>query len=61
MSEGITSFIDDIKLAHPGIFVHSVKIPLKGSLNDERNAGFVRLGSLAGRRYTDDWKVGKRR
>jgi hypothetical protein len=61
MSEGITSFIEDIKLAHPGIFVYSVKIPLKGSLNDERNAGFVRLDSLAGGWYTDDCKVGERR
>jgi len=40
-AEGIEGFIEDIKHAHPGIFVHSVQIPEGGSLDDERKAGFV--------------------
>ncbi|KAK4686219.1 palmitoyl-protein thioesterase, partial [Tremellales sp. Uapishka_1] len=40
LSEGISSFIEDIKSVHPGIFVYSVKVPLEGSLDDEKKAGF---------------------
>ncbi|WRT66084.1 uncharacterized protein IL334_003037 [Kwoniella shivajii] len=40
LSSGISSFIEDIKSIHPGIFVHSIQIPLDGSLDDERRAGF---------------------
>lgn len=40
-AEGIEGFIEDIKEAHPGIYVHSVQIPEGGSLDDERKAGFV--------------------
>nr|XP_019045996.1 palmitoyl-protein thioesterase [Kwoniella bestiolae CBS 10118]OCF24926.1 palmitoyl-protein thioesterase [Kwoniella bestiolae CBS 10118] len=40
LSSGISSFIEDIKSIHPGIFVHSVQIPEGGSLDDERRAGF---------------------
>ncbi|WWC89617.1 uncharacterized protein L201_004542 [Kwoniella dendrophila CBS 6074] len=40
LSSGITSFIENIKQVHPGIFVHSVQIPLNGTLDDERRAGF---------------------
>ncbi|WWC61567.1 uncharacterized protein I303_104151 [Kwoniella dejecticola CBS 10117] len=40
LSEGISSFIENIKTVHPGIFVHSVQIPQGGSLDDERRAGF---------------------
>ncbi|WVQ99134.1 hypothetical protein IAU59_006266 [Kwoniella sp. CBS 9459] len=40
LSEGISGFIDDIKDIYPGIFVHSVQVPINGSLDDERKAGF---------------------
>ncbi|WWC70493.1 uncharacterized protein I206_104444 [Kwoniella pini CBS 10737] len=40
LSSGILSFIEDIKSVHEGIFVHSIQIPLDGSLDDERRAGF---------------------
>ncbi|ORY32620.1 palmitoyl-protein thioesterase [Naematelia encephala] len=40
LSEGISSFIEDIKTAHPGIFIYSVQIPLNGTLDEERKAGF---------------------
>ncbi|WVF71769.1 hypothetical protein IAT40_006577 [Kwoniella sp. CBS 6097] len=40
LSDGISGFIDDIKDIHPGIFVHSVQVPINGSLDDERRAGF---------------------
>ena len=43
LSDGITEFIDDIKEKYPGIFVYSVQIPLDGSADDERKAGFVRI------------------
>ncbi|KAK1922121.1 putative palmitoyl-protein thioesterase [Papiliotrema laurentii] len=40
LSEGISGFIADIQDLYPGIFVHSVQIPLNGSPDDERKAGF---------------------
>lgn len=40
-SAGIIGFIADVKGIYPGIFVHSVKIPEKGTMDDERRAGFV--------------------
>ncbi|WVR07292.1 hypothetical protein IAU60_004333 [Kwoniella sp. DSM 27419] len=40
LSSGIQSFIDHVKLVHEGIYVHSVQVPLDGSLDDERRAGF---------------------
>ncbi|KAK8864163.1 hypothetical protein IAR55_001409 [Kwoniella newhampshirensis] len=40
LSPGILDFINLTQSIHPGIFVYSVKIPLEGSLDDERKAGF---------------------
>jgi len=40
-ADGIEGFIEDIKVVHPGIYVHSVMIPEGGSADDERKAGFV--------------------
>jgi hypothetical protein len=45
LSEGITSFIADIKDLYPGIYIHSVQIPENGTLDEERRAGFVSLSS----------------
>ncbi|CAD6577006.1 MAG: hypothetical protein TREMPRED_001838 [Tremellales sp. Tagirdzhanova-0007] len=40
LSDGIQSFIDDVHAIHPGIFVYSVQVPLNGSLDEQRRAGF---------------------
>ncbi len=40
-SAGILGFIKDVQDIYPGMFVHSVKIPEEGTLEDERRAGFV--------------------
>ena len=40
LSDGISSFIDDIKSLYPGIYVYSVQIPEGGTADDERKAGF---------------------
>ncbi|OCF38502.1 palmitoyl-protein thioesterase [Kwoniella heveanensis CBS 569] len=40
LSDGISGFIEDIKDIYPAIFVHSVQVPINGSLDDERRAGF---------------------
>ncbi|WWD17536.1 hypothetical protein CI109_101977 [Kwoniella shandongensis] len=48
LSDGILDFINTTQSLHPGIFVHSVKIPEEGSLDDERKAGFWGYAEMQG-------------